>query len=157
MGGLIALELAAKYTALAAGVCLIDSVVFPSPVFIAGLAPLGDQLAGTDYIQTLQMLAGSLFIESDDSAQKAYVLEEMAKTRQRVAVAAFRNHLLNYDASAAVQACQVPTSYIAAANLMADLGQFKRLCPQLMTAQTMISGHFSPLEVPGQINAMLEQ
>jgi hypothetical protein len=40
---------------------------------------------------------------------------------------------------------------------MADLVQFKRLCPRLVTAQTMISGHFSPLEVPGQINAMLER
>jgi hypothetical protein len=81
----------------------------------------------------------------------------MAKTPQHVAVPAFRSHLLDYDPSSAAKACQVPTAYIAAANLMADLGQFKRLCPQLLTAQTMGSGHFSLLEVPEQINAMLER
>jgi hypothetical protein len=50
----------------------------------------------------------------------------------------------------------VPIAYIAASNLMADLGQFKQLCPQLVTAQTIGSGHFSLLEVPEQVNAMLE-
>jgi hypothetical protein len=38
---------------------------------------------------------------------------------------------------------------------MVDLIRFKTACPQLMTGQTLGSGHFSPLEVPDQINAML--
>src|SRR5258706_13591167 len=81
----------------------------------------------------------------------------MAKTSQHVAVPAFRNHLLDYDASPAARACRVPIAYIAASNLMADLGQFKQLCPQLVTAQTIGSGHFSPLEVREQVTAMLER
>src|SRR3982074_804874 len=81
----------------------------------------------------------------------------MAKTSQHVAVPAFRNHLLDYDASRVARACRVPIAYIAASNLMADLGQFKQLCPQLVTAQTIGSGHFSLLEVPEQVNAMLER
>src|SRR5260370_37743320 len=40
---------------------------------------------------------------------------------------------------------------------MADLGKFTQLCPQLVTAQTIGSGHFSPLAVPEQVNAMLER
>jgi pimeloyl-ACP methyl ester carboxylesterase len=149
--------LAATHPELAAAVCLIDSVVFPSEAFIAELKLLGDQLAGTDYIQTLQLATAALFIETDDPVRKAHVLAEMAKTPQHVAVPAFRNHLLDYDASPAAQACRVPTAYIAATNLMADPGQFKLFCPQLVTAQTMGSGHFSPLEVPEQINTMLER
>lgn len=65
--------------------------------------------------------------------------------------------MLDYDASRAARACRVPIAYIAASNLMADLGQFKQLCPQLVTAQTLGAGHFSPLEVPEQVNAMLER
>jgi pimeloyl-ACP methyl ester carboxylesterase len=157
MGGLIALQLAATHPELSAAVCLIDSVVFPSDAFIAQLQLLGDQLAGAAYIQTLQLAAGALFIETDDPVRKAHVLAEMAKTSQHVAVPAFRNHLLDYDASRVARACRVPIAYIAASNLMADLGQFKQLCPQLVTAQTIGSGHFSLLEVPEQVNAMLER
>jgi hypothetical protein len=157
MGGVIALQLAATHPELSAAVCLIDSVVFPSDAFIAQLKLLGDQLAGAAYIQTLQLAAGALFIETDDPVRKAHVLAEVAKTSQHVAVPAFRNHLLDYDASRAARACRVPIAYIAASNLMADLGQFKQLCPQLVTAQTIGSGHFSPLEVPEQVNAMLER
>ena len=157
MGGVIALQLAATHPELSAAVCLVDSVVFPSDAFIAQLKLLGDQLAGAAYIQTLQLAASALFIETDDPVRKAHVLTEMAKTSQHIAVPAFRNHLLDYDASPAARACRVPIAYIAASNLMADLGQFKQLCPQLVTAQTLGSGHFSLLEVPEQVNAMLER
>jgi pimeloyl-ACP methyl ester carboxylesterase len=157
MGGVIALQLAATHPELSAAVCLIDSVAFPSDAFIAQLKLLGDQLAGATYIQTLQLAAGALFIETDDPVRKVHVLTEMAKTSQHVAVPAFRNHLLDYDASPAARACRVPIAYIAASNLIADLGQFKQLCPQLVTAQTLGSGHFSPLEVPEQVNTMLER
>jgi hypothetical protein len=34
------------------------------------------------------------------------------------------------------------------------LARFKQLCPQLKVAQTLGSGHFSPLIVPEQINTM---
>src|SRR6202140_4772665 len=158
MGGVIALQLAATHPELCAAVCLIDSVVFPSDAFIAQLKLLGDQLAGSAYIQTLQnFAAGALLIETDDPVRKAHVLAEMARTSQHVAVPAFRSHLLDYDASSAARACRVPIAYIAASNLMADLGQFKQLCPQLVTAQPLGSGHFSLLEVPEQVNTMLER
>jgi hypothetical protein len=38
-----------------------------------------------------------------------------------------------------------------------DLEQFKAACPQLLIAKTLGAGHFSPLEVPDQINAMIER
>ena len=38
---------------------------------------------------------------------------------------------------------------------MTDLIQFRSLTPHLLTAETLGSGHFSPLFVPDQINAML--
>jgi hypothetical protein len=36
-----------------------------------------------------------------------------------------------------------------------DLERFGALCPQLIVAKTLGAGHFSPLEVPDQINAMI--
>ena len=36
-----------------------------------------------------------------------------------------------------------------------DLERFRAACPQLVVAKTFGAGHFSPLEVPDQINAMI--
>src|SRR5260370_32674652 len=93
MGGLIAMQLAATHPELSAAVCLIDSVVFPSDAFIAQLELLGDQLAGAAYIQTLQLAAGALFIETDDPVPKAPGLAARSQTPQRVAAPACRHHL----------------------------------------------------------------
>jgi hypothetical protein len=109
---------------------LIDSVVFPPDAFLAELRRLGEQLATTNYTEVLQRAAASLFIEKDDPERKIRLLAKMAKTPQHVAVPAFRSHLLDYDFARAAQACRVPTAYIAATNLMADLDQFRRFCPQ---------------------------
>ena len=40
------------------------------------------------------------------------------------------------------------------ANASADL---RRLCPAITIGQTVGSGHFNMLEVPGQVNAMIER
>ena len=61
------------------------------------------------------------------------------------------------DASAAIEASRVPIAYIGAASPMADVNRFRQLRPDLIVGQTIGSGHFSPLIVPDQINAMLER
>ena len=66
-----------------------------------------------------------------------------------------RTYVTEYDAGPAAAACRVPVAYIGAEVAMADLPRFRTLCPQLITAQTLGSGHFSTLEVPEQVNAML--
>jgi hypothetical protein len=37
------------------------------------------------------------------------------------------------------------------------VNRFRKICPNLITGQTIGSGHLSPLEVPDQINPMLER
>ena len=55
------------------------------------------------------------------------------------------------------KACQVPVLYIEAAHRLADLDLFAELCPQLVTAKAVGSGHFLSLEVPEQINPMIDR
>jgi pimeloyl-ACP methyl ester carboxylesterase len=71
MGGVIALELAARHRELAAAICLIDSVVFQSDAFTSDLKLLGDQLAGTDYLRVLQLAASALFADWDFYASES--------------------------------------------------------------------------------------
>jgi hypothetical protein len=53
------------------------------------------------------------------------------------------------------EACKAPVLYIEAANRLADLDRLSSLCPQLVTAKAG-SGHFLSLEVPEQINPMID-
>jgi pimeloyl-ACP methyl ester carboxylesterase len=157
MGGQVALELVARHPDDLSAICLIDSVLFPSVSLSGQLRCILPELAGPEYLSVLSDAAGSLFIETDDPARRAELLEKMARTPQHVAVAAFRGHLLDYDFAVAVAACEVPVAYLGATRQLADLDRFRSLCPQLMTGQTLGSGHFSPLEVPRQINSMLDR
>jgi pimeloyl-ACP methyl ester carboxylesterase len=157
MGGTIALELAACYPRLPAAIMLIDSVILPSPAFVEALRPIGEQLRRPSYCKAIEQAGETLFLPTDDANRKAQILTQMSLTPQHVAVSAFNNHLLAHDASAAAASCAVPAAYISAATTMADLPRFRALCPQLITGQTIGSGHFSPLEVPDQINAMIER
>ena len=54
-------------------------------------------------------------------------------------------------------ACRVPVLYIDAGTPNTDLSRFGELCPRLVTGKTVGSGHFVQLEVPEQVNAMIER
>jgi len=158
MGGAIALEIAARYPDAIEAIVMIDSVVFP----IHGLKeyvlrPVEAALCGPDYREAIRQAIAGLFLPTDDPACRARLMERAATTPQHVALPAFRNHLIDYNASEFAAACKVPVGYIASANPMADLARFRMRCPQLVTGQVMQAGHFAPLVAPDQVNNMLER
>jgi pimeloyl-ACP methyl ester carboxylesterase len=155
MGGTIALEFAGHYSELLTTAVLIDSVILPPPGFLPSWRAFGEALWEPNYLGVLSEAAASLFLSTDDQNRKAQILFLLKKTPQHVLASAFSNHVTEYDAGPAAAACRVPVAYIGAQVAMADLPRFRSLCPQLITAQTLGSGHFSTLEVPDQVNAML--
>jgi pimeloyl-ACP methyl ester carboxylesterase len=157
MGGTVSLELAARYGDLPSAVVLIDSVILPHPAFVEGLQPFARALYGEGYREALHQTVSSLFLATDNPERKSRLLSAMDAVPQHVLASSFRNHITDYDATLAASGCQLPVAYIAAARKLADLNRFLTLCPQLMVAQTLGAGHFSPLEVPDQVNAMIER
>ena len=61
----------------------------------------------------------------------------------------------------AANACKIPMAYISTDVPSVRAGRFldrlQELCPQLVTAKTLLSGHFNTIEVADQVNAMIEQ
>ena len=76
---------------------------------------------------------------------------------QHVVASAWENGFFVYDSAAAAAACKVPVLYIDAGTPNTDLSRFGELCPRLVTGKTVGSGHFVQLEVPEQVNAMIER
>ena len=79
----------------------------------------------------------------------------MKDTPREVALSAFEHHLSEYDSTEAILSCRIPSAYIRSLDFVANLERLRSIWPDLYVAETLASGHFSMLEVPDQINAML--
>jgi pimeloyl-ACP methyl ester carboxylesterase len=164
LGGAIALELAGRHADLPSGVVIIDSLVFPRPSFMEPAREMVESLRGADFRAAARAQAIELYLDYDDPQRReqllAPVYDAHLKAPYHAAISVFEN-LLGYDATQAAQACRVPVAYLAAGVPMieqaSDLERFKTICPQLIVAKTLGAGHFSPLQVPDQINAMIER
>jgi pimeloyl-ACP methyl ester carboxylesterase len=156
MGGTIGLELAARDPGRITGLLMIDSVFFPSADFLADLKGLEAVIEEAGLESCLQQAADVLFLPTDDIDLRAAILERMSLTPRHVAKLAMSGHLFDYDPAPALIGCNIPVGYISASSPLADLAKVRDLCPRLMTSQALGSGHFLPLLVPDQINAMIE-
>ena len=155
MGGVAALELAARHPDLPAAIAILDSPIMPPPSVLTGVSSFSAALCGADWRNAQQALATACFSPDSDAAVKAWVLERMGGP-QHVVASAFER-LFTCDTGAAAAACRVPMLYVSAATTPADVDRLRTLCPQLITGQTVGAGHFHQLEVPEQINTMIER
>jgi pimeloyl-ACP methyl ester carboxylesterase len=159
MGGIIAFDLAARYSDLASAIVMIDSAVVRSAGALKAIGGICERLAGLDRVSVAQdYVSSALFIATDDPERKRHILERMGNAPAHVMLGAMEG-LRDYDPSYARGRIVVPSLFIMAdepvpRSYMAGLVE---LVPQLMVGQTVGSGHFCQLEVPDQINAMLDR
>jgi pimeloyl-ACP methyl ester carboxylesterase len=155
MGGMVAVELAAQHPMLPAAVVLISSgVLFPE-------AALEDEekvlrgLRSVTYRTAIQALIDQICLPSDRF--KSHVERTFFAIPQEQWVAHFEA-MFAWDevARERVSACKLPILYIEDSGGYSDLALFSSLCPQLVIGKTVGSGHFATLEVPEQVNSMIE-
>ena len=157
LGGMVAVELAAKHPMLPAAIVLISSgVLFPK----AALEDLEKVLRGLrsdTYRTTIQALIDQICLPSDRF--KSQVERTFFAIPQQQWVAAYEA-MFAWDkvARERVSACKLPILYVEdSGGCFSDLALFSSLCPQLVIGKTVGSGHFPTLEVPEQVNSMVER
>ena len=103
-------------------------------------------------------MADTLFIPTDNPDRKTCILDAMSSAPQHVLVSAFEG-LRDYDPTEAARGLSVPSLYIAAdeAKPRSDMVRFHELAPQILYGKMVGSGHFCQLEVPEQVNAMIDR
>jgi pimeloyl-ACP methyl ester carboxylesterase len=156
MGGATALELSARHPDVPGAIALLDSTVTMWPERRAQLESLLPALRSSGYRDAMARALEGFFQPWDDADRKARIIQAMTSAPQHVIAGAWAG-LLAWDGPAAAAGCRVPALYVAAATLRTDLEQLRRLCPPLLTAQVVAAGHFLQLEVPDQVNAMLDR
>lgn len=160
MGGMVVATLAEKHPELPGGIVILDAAPVPRPELVGALTGFADTLADeTTFREDLRASSEAFFTPWDDVTVKKSVQDSVYAPRHvmlsaSAAMGEFLQRALAEDIPAAWQA---PACHIAASLQMNDLERFQRLCPELITAQTLGSGHWYMLDVPDQINAMLER
>jgi pimeloyl-ACP methyl ester carboxylesterase len=156
MGGLVALDIAARFADLPAAVVILDTPVVPPQPFADALRPFATALRTPAFREAIREFLSSFIGFADDPARARGLLDEMATTPQHVIASAMEDYLA-YDSAAAAAACKLPLIYVSSGPWFADVARLRELCPQLVTGQTVGSGHYHQLEVPEQINAMIDR
>ncbi|MEX2236926.1 MAG: alpha/beta hydrolase [Dehalococcoidia bacterium] len=157
MGGLVALDIGARYPDIPSAIVMLDSPVLLREELRPLLGQLVEAFRGPGYAEAQRNFVESfLFIPSDDPELKRRTLDGMSSSPQRVMADSFAS-LGSFESAAAAAACKVPALYIDDEADTADLKRLKELCPQLLTGKTVGAGHFHQLLVPEQVNAMIER
>ncbi len=156
LGGVITTQLAASRPDLVAAAVLVDV----APMIIAAeMQPILERLfgrfRGPDGEAARAALVDGMFLPTDDVERRAEISRAMAATPHDVAVAAIEGVLTVGAAPLAAVTC--PIVSIGAAAPMHESAAMKAVNPNIVIGQTVGSGHFNQLEVPDQVNAMIEQ
>ncbi len=125
---------AAHHPDLVGAVVAIDAPLLPPEAFVSNM----------------------LFLPTDDPKRKTQIVEHMATAPQHVMFSAMEC-IFRCDTADSAARCKAPALLINAAAPLADLDRLREACPQVMIGQTVGAGHFNQLEVPDQVNAMIER
>ena len=152
MGGVIALELAARHADRISGAVMLEAMVVAEPQ-LAGLRPILEGIRMPGYrnvvARLMTALAGPL-----DPVEREGLATFAASCAQHVLVSALEG-ILSFDSAKAAARVKCPLFYIGTNVTYADLVQLRVLCPQLVTGRLVGCGHYFPLEAPDQVNAMI--
>ncbi len=157
LGGIVALGLAGARPDLVGSVVALDAVLAPPPERATAMRTFLDQLRAGDDMTLVQDYFGRFFGPVDDPTQRAWILASMASTPRHVMLSTWENGFFGFDTVAAAAACSAPLLYLDAGTPNTDLAELARACPSLVVGRAVGSGHFLQLEVPNQVNAMIER
>jgi pimeloyl-ACP methyl ester carboxylesterase len=156
MGGLIALDFAARYGDRLSAAVILESIVVAPRRVIAGLRPVLEGVRTARYREVVTGVMTHLTGPHFDPAARARLVSVSTACAQHVLVSTMED-VITFDSAAAAARVACPVLYVGTRTVYADLERFRELCPQLVTEQLVDCGHCFPLEVPDQLDAVIER
>jgi pimeloyl-ACP methyl ester carboxylesterase len=158
LGGMIAIELAARYPSLPGAIIALD----PGPIDpLPGARHLFEgfiaQLEGPDGDAVRRAYIEALFLPTDDAERRRGIVETMCSVPTKVAVAVLRG-VIAWNGVGALLLCRVPLLVVTTVPKGSNApDRLLALKPNIHTGVTVGSGHFHQLEVPEQVTPMIEK
>jgi pimeloyl-ACP methyl ester carboxylesterase len=157
LGGIVALALAAARPDLVGGIVTLDSVLVPPSERPEAMAQFFARLRSEDYLPAIDEYFTRLAGPTVEPRLLEWILGGIARVPLHVAISAWENAVFGFDTAAAAADCRAPFLYIDAGSPNADLDRLGVLCPHLTLGRTVGAGHFHQLEVPDQVNSMIDR
>lgn len=159
MGATVVLELAGRHPDLPAAVVMVDSAPLdPAATFGAFADAMLEALRGENDSAARAQFVDGMFIAADDSARRQRITEVMLGAPRAVALGAMEAILAWNGYQAATAAAGVPVLAIAArSRTVPELLRLREFHPSVTVGLTVGAGHFNQLEVPDQVNSMIER
>jgi pimeloyl-ACP methyl ester carboxylesterase len=154
LGGLIALACAARAGAVRAAV-MVDPAPIVNAAVKAFLGGAVDPIAADDDGSWRKSFVSGMFLPSD-TARRDEIIGAMT-TRPPAVAAASARAIAEFDGLAALGAVEVPLLSIGSSVPSDAAADLLGACARITIGQTVGSGHFNQLEVPDQVNAMIER
>ena len=160
LGGMIALELAARFPSLLEAVVAVD----PGPISMtpdtrSEFEAFLTQMEGPDgeAVRRAWVDSGGMFLTTDDADRRRWIVETMCAVPLGVAAQVIRG-VISWNGVGALLLCQAPVLVLlSGAGGSNDPARLLPLRPDVQFGVTVGSGHFNQLEVPEQVNSMIER
>jgi pimeloyl-ACP methyl ester carboxylesterase len=156
IGAMVALSLAWHEPDLVCGVVMIDPPPLSKEVWKDFGAELVSSFRGRDGRAGRLKFIEQMFLSTDDAKRRAQITETMMAMPNDVAIPMVQA-MARFDAMAVLRVLDVPVMCISSAVPTNDAASLLDGCPWITLGQTVGAGHFLQLEVPEQVNAMIER
>jgi pimeloyl-ACP methyl ester carboxylesterase len=156
LGGMIAVELAARHPAVPRALVLVDpGPIDPLPASLEFFRGFAEQLEGPNGEEVRRSYVQDMGARDEELAR--WIAELMCAAPLRGATAVI--HGVNaWNGVDAFARCAVPTLLLRTElHDDSDAARLRAMKPDLEVGITVGAGHFHQLEVPEQVNAMIER
>jgi pimeloyl-ACP methyl ester carboxylesterase len=154
LGALIGLASAVRPGAIRA-LLMIDPAPITNEAARAFFRESVDVISADDDRSWRTAFVSGLFLPSD-VARRAAIIQQMPAVSPKIAAAVMRA-MAEFDGVSALGKVRVPVLSIGSAVPANEPADLRSACPAITIGQTVGAGHFNQLEVPEQVNAMIEQ
>jgi pimeloyl-ACP methyl ester carboxylesterase len=156
IGAMVALELSQSKAELVRAVALIDPPPLRKEVWKEFAPQLIGSFSGPDGPAGRRQFVEQMFLPTDDTTRRVKIIETMTSVPNDIAIPLVQA-IAAFDAMAALRRCQVPVVTISSAVPTNDANSLLEANPTMTLGQTVGAGHFLQLEVPEQVNPMIER
>lgn len=156
LGGMIAIELAARYPSLPAALVLVDpGPIDPLPETVTFFKEFVKELEGPNGEEVRRLYVQDMGALDEELAQS--IADLMCRVPLPIAAAVIHG-VNSWNGVDAFTHCTAPTLMIRRTlEPTSDAVRLRRIKPDLQVGITVGAGHFHQLEVPEQVNSMIER
>jgi pimeloyl-ACP methyl ester carboxylesterase len=156
LGGMIAVELAARYPSVPRALVLVDpGQIDPLPKTVKFFSAAAEELDGPGGEDVRRLWVEDMGARDEELAR--WIADLMCAVPLPIAAAVIRG-ISAWNGVGALGLCSVPTLLLRSTlGDTPDAIRLRAIKPDLQVGITVGAGHFHQLEVPDQVNAMIER